>query len=98
MKKEISKYMVVLIISIFISACGGENSNAYFKNSEKIDDVIACNANTASIPDNYTTMYSKDILVNKTSNTIVITYHDSNGIKKVCTETGTAQLIRKDIK
>jgi hypothetical protein len=43
----------------------------------------------------YITMQSGDVLVRSEDNTTVATYHDQNGIKKVCRISGSAYLIRQ---
>jgi len=92
------KLLNVLVLSLtmlLFSACGGGGgSDAHFKNGDNTITIIDCNATVATIPDDYTTMLSGDVLVNETANTSVTTYHDINGTKKVCTVSRVAHLIR----
>lgn len=91
MRTRILTYILTVITALFLSACG----DAHFKNEETKIAVIDCDTAVANIPDDYTTMNSGDVLVNEVANTVVTTYHDINGVKKVCTDSGKAHLVRQ---
>jgi len=97
MKIKLLTTIIITTTTLFFSGCGGGGggSDAHFKNADTKITIIDCNANVATIPDDYTTMLSGDVLVNETANTTITTYHDINGTKKVCTVSGIAHLIRK---
>lgn len=97
MKKDnLIKSIIILSIIIGFSACGGGGDDASFKNSEERIQIEDCNSTTVvTIPADYTTMQSGDVLVQEATNTTVTTYHDVNNTKKVCTQSGIAFLIRK---
>ena len=88
----------LLTTALFFSAC----SDSHFKDAETIIDIdklCVTDANSTVIAD-YITMLSGDVLVksedaNKSIDTVVSTYHDTNGTKKVCIVSGSAYLIRQ---
>ena len=86
------------LLAISFSAC----SESHFKEAETIVNIdIACkvDANSTDISE-YITMFSSDALVkaedaNSSIETVVSTYHDANGTKKVCLVSGKAYLVRQ---
>lgn len=91
---KLIKLIAIPTIIIGFSACGGGESDAHFRDAQEKIFVIDCNTSGAVIPDDYITMLSGDVLVQEADNTVVTTYHDINGNKKVCTDSGIAYLIR----
>lgn len=81
----------ISLIALFFSACGDD---AHFKNETIQIDVIRCDTANAVIPDDYISMYTGDVLVSETDDTVVTTYHDINEIKKICVDSGSAYLER----
>ncbi|MEA3354288.1 MAG: hypothetical protein U9Q33_10785 [Campylobacterota bacterium] len=94
MKNRLVKIMIIFTTALFFSACGGSGDDASFRDAGEKIEVIDCDANVSTIPDGYTSMYSGELLINETTDTVITTYHDIDGIKKVCTVSGSAYLIR----
>lgn len=95
MKMKLLSITMITFTALFFSACGGGEEDAHFKNSEEKISIIDCNTSGAIIPDDFISMFSGDVLVHELPNTVITTYHDINGTKKVCTDSGKAYLIRK---
>lgn len=89
-------YSIVLLIAVALgfTACGGGGGSS-FKNAI-IDINVACVASPSSNDfDTYITLYSGDEIVNDEAGTLVTTYHNINGEKKVCLNSGKAHIVRK---
>ena len=89
-------YKIITLISIAaltigFSAC---SDNAEFKQAQTTVTIVDCNSTIGVTPTQYTPMLSGDVLSKTVTPTVVNTYHDANGTKTVCTEVGTAVLIR----
>lgn len=94
MIKRIIHLGLVTITAITLTACGGGGGSS-FKN-EIIDINISCVASPSSNDfDMYITLYSGDQIVNDEAGTLVTTYHNINGEKKVCLNSGKAHIVRK---
>lgn len=102
MKKQLIKCSLPLIIALGFSACGGGGggSDSSFENSNgqiQIDISIPCETNpSANDIDSYITLQSDDT-ISYSGDVTVITYHDSDGVKKVCKDknsTGSAYILR----
>lgn len=96
MKKIIS---LVLLVSAAVNftACSSDGG-AGFKNAEQIISIdIACATNPdATDLSTYIPLLSGDVIVQEEEdNTVISTYHDVDGNKKVCLVSGKAYLIRK---
>ena len=93
------RYILSLsIITLLFSACGGGGgSDASFSNAEqKIDINETCiTTPTSSDISNYITLESGDTIIKDADNTVISTYHDVNGTKKVCLVSGSAYILRK---
>ena len=92
--KHILSIITFGVISLSFTACGG-GSESSFSNSEEIIPIVDCNLTGAVIPTDFTTMESKDAIVKKVDETTITTYHDVSGNKKICTDIGSAYLLRK---
>ncbi len=95
MKKVNLITLSIITTALFFSAC----SDSHFKDAETIIDIdkqCIVDANTTVIND-YITMLSGDVLVAKEdeNQTVIETYHDTNGTKKICIVSGKAYLIRQ---
>ena len=103
--KQIVKYSLPLIIALGFSACGGGGggSDASSNNNGKIqiDIDIPCTTNpSANDIDTYVTLQSGDT-ISKSGDVTIVTYHDSNGNKKVCKDqasTGSAYILRGSVR
>jgi hypothetical protein len=95
MKKDILILTLVTATIFLMSACsgGGGGGDASFSQGSTNIAVVDCNS-TVNIPDGYTTMIAGDALVQDITPTVITTYHDTNGTKKVCTVSGKAHLVR----
>ncbi len=63
--------------------------------SQKIPITIECKTTpSAANIDAYVTLQSNDTIVKDDSNTSVSIYHNTNGNKKVCLNSGTAHIVR----
>lgn len=88
--------IIATVLSIGVFTSCSEN-DGHFKDAETIINIdVNCTqpVTTAAIA-TYITMLSGDVLVRSEDNTTVATYHDQNGIKKVCRISGSAYLIRQ---
>lgn len=99
MKTKILQYALPLFIALSFSACGGGGSDGSFENDGQVtvDIDIPCEANPdADDIDSYITLLSGDT-ISKSGDVTIITYHDSDGVKKVCKDsssTGSAYILR----
>ena len=95
LKNKILLLILTFITSISFIACGG--SDASFSDSEtKVDITIPCiTTPTATDIANYITLNSGDTIVQTTTtNTVISTYHDTDGVKKVCLVSGSAYILK----
>lgn len=95
--KKIGLKAVLASVMILFSACS-DNGGAHFGDAEQLISVVGCVTTTpvtATDIAGYTTMISGDTLIEDVNNTVVTTYHDVNGTKKVCVVSGKAYLSRK---
>lgn len=100
--KIIKLTLISLLASTILAGCGGGGggSDASFENTNtatQIDISIPCvtNPSTTDI-DSYITLLSEDT-ISKSGDVTIITYHDSDGVKKVCKDsssTGSAYILR----
>ncbi|NOQ31332.1 MAG: hypothetical protein GQ570_09435 [Helicobacteraceae bacterium] len=79
-------------IGFFVYGCGGAgtngyDSNSYFGTSETV--IVPCSAPVTS----YVELTAGDTIENLVDNTVIITYHDEDGVKRVCVESGSAKVI-----
>jgi hypothetical protein len=93
-KRNMIKVAMLSLLTLGFSACGG-GSDASFENSETMIDInIPCQTTpTTTDISNYITLNSGDVVV-KEGNATVSIYHDINGTKKICLESGNAHIIR----
>lgn len=88
---------ITLLLSM--NACSGGGSDAQFTNAEEKIVISDCNLSDNNIsfiiPDDFTTMISEDAIIRNANATIITTYHDINGTKKICVDQGSAYLLRK---
>lgn len=94
-KKAIKSTIILSIITLSMTACGG-GSDASFSNAQKkIDINISCITTPSSLDiDSYITLISADTIVKAEDNTTIKTYHDVNENKKVCLVSGSAYILR----
>ena len=91
--KNLIAVSAIVVFTLGFSAC---SDNGHFNDAQSKLAIIDCNDSAVVItPDDYTTMLSGDVLIQEATNTVVTTYHDVNGTKKVCTDSGIAYLIRQ---
>lgn len=91
--------ILALLLTTGFSAC---SDNASFTNETTQNAVQAAqqriavdvNCSTPAIVDDYIALQSGDTITKEESNTSIITYHDVNGIKKVCLNYGKATIVR----
>ena len=89
----------IVFIAISFSAC---SDNASFSNkatkaligaTQRI--AIDVNCSTPAIVADYVSLESGDTITQELNNTEIITYHDVNGVKKVCLKNGKATIVRE---
>lgn len=83
------KYLLISILAIFLSACGGDGSSAVFYGNNTDSTKIVFCSTTTNIQE-YTLLKDNDIIVKETEETVISIYHNSNGEKLVCVESGSA--------
>lgn len=91
--KYILQIALVSLLAISFTACGGGGDDASFKNSETMIPVDVLCVTPADIS-SYIPLQSGDVIAKEDDNTSVSIYHDVNGTKKICLESGTAHIIR----
>ena len=96
-KIKIATLSLLTLLSLSFTACGGGSDDASFANSETLIDVDVNCTTTPNATDisNYITVNSGDVIVKKEDNTTISIYHDVNGTKKVCLESGSAYIIQQ---
>lgn len=94
--KDIFYVATLTVVTAVFIGCSDGGSDAHFSDAEQKIQIIDCNdTNVTTIPDDFTTMVSNDTIIKNVTPTVITTYHDINGIKKVCVDTGSAYLLRK---
>jgi hypothetical protein len=93
-KTKIATLSLLTLLSLSFTACGGGSDDASFANSETLIDVDV-NCTTPATISTYITVNSGDVIVKKEDNTTISIYHDVNGTKKVCLESGSAYIIQQ---
>ena len=94
-KNKIVSVSSLILLSITLSACGG-GSGGSFTNSQ---NVIAIDVEcvTPSAIETYIKLESGDTISIASGTPTIVTYHDTNGTKRVCldsTSSGTANILR----
>lgn len=97
--KNLLVVTLLVLVTLSFNACGGGGGDdAGFTNTSsenRINIDVNCITPVTTVAINsYVTMLSGDVLVQATNNTVVETYHDTNGTKKICLVSGSAYLIR----
>ena len=96
--KNIILTTITATIIIGLSAC---SDNADFTNETKViapaaQQRIAIDANCTNpaVIADYIALESGDIITKELKNSSIITYHDTDGVKKVCLKYGKATILR----
>jgi len=89
--KNLMAISAMVAITLGFNAC---SDTGHFKDAQNKISITNCSSGV-TIPDDYVSMLSGDTLVQEATGTVVTTYHDINGTKKVCTDSGIAYLIRQ---
>ena len=83
-----------IAIAVTFTACGNDGGNdASFSNAQT-KDSIDVNCTTPATINTYLDLYSGDTIVKIDENASISIYHDINGTKKVCKETGSSYILR----
>ena len=91
--KKIILIAILALAAVNFTACS--EGDVHFKDATQLITIIDCNDSAViTIPDDYTAMISGDVVVKDVTPTVISTYHDVTGNKRVCTVSGTAHLIR----
>ena len=88
MKKYLT-YMITLAVILGFTACGG--GDAAFEGTSVEVSIVTCDSGTI---DTYTQLQSGDVIIKDEDNTTINTYHDIDGNKKICVDTGSAHIVR----
>ena len=91
---KIATLSLLTLLTLSFTACGGGSDDASFANSETMIDIDV-NCTTPATISTYITLHSGDAVVKDDDNTTISIYHDVNGTKKVCLESGSAHIIRQ---
>ena len=86
-----SMAITAVTASIFLGCSGG--GDASFSTGQTIDPIDVNCSTTAAVA-TYKTLQSGDAIVKDENATVVKIYHDANGTKKVCLESGKAHILR----
>lgn len=87
-----------IVVVIFLNSCGSGGSDSYFKNAtKKINIDVNCTTTEPTALDiyYYITVESDDVIVTEEEGSVISTYHDINGVKKICLVNGSAYILRK---
>ena len=92
----------ITLITIGFSACSDNASFTNMTTSDVADSLaqqripidVNCSTSPAVI-DDYITLESGDIITKEEASTSITTYHDIDGVKKVCLNSGTATIVRE---
>jgi len=87
--KKIYLILNSISLALLLSACGTGDMSEDTNTGDNVKVVVtACNT--------YTIIQSGDTLVKDSDNTSIITVFNSDGLKKVCVQTGSAHILRED--
>ena len=100
MNKSILIITGTFLALLIFTSCSKDHNNNVDVNTSTSQEQIAVNVNcitpiTQDAIDTYITMLSGDILVEDANDTVVQTYLDTDGTKKICRVSGNAHLIRE---
>jgi len=90
--KNIISITIFIFVTIGFTACGS-GGDASFKNGETIIPIDV-NCTTPATIATYIPLQSGDAIVKEEDNTTVNIYHDLDGTKKVCLDSGKAHILR----
>lgn len=101
--KSILYKLLIVLVALFISACGGGNTKESNGNSQTKISIISCDGTGSGVNDcvsgseNYTCIQKGDTLVSTNNDTSLSLVTNSDGSKKVCVDNpniGQAFLLR----
>jgi len=87
-----SMTIAAVTAAIFLG-CSGGGGDASFSTGQTIVPVDV-NCTTPATLATYITLQSGDAIVKDENATVVKIYHDTNGTKKVCLDSGAAHIVR----
>ena len=104
MKLNIKILLTITTIIIGFSACGGGSGDTTFGSATGSGDTtlgsgeiiipIDVNCTTPATIATYIPLQSGDTIIKEDDNTSVNIYHDLDGTKKVCLDSGKAHILR----
>ena len=77
-------------LMLAIAGCGGSDSS-FEAGDDKTAIDIECDGNDIA---DYIDLKSGDTIVKEDDNTVISTYHNDEGSKKVCLQSGSAHIVR----
>lgn len=84
-------YFLVTLGALTFTACGSGDAD-FSGTSGSTVSIVDCNSST--VVTDYTPLQSADVVVQDDNNTIVNTYHDIDGNKRICVDSGSAHIVR----
>ena len=91
--KKIIITLTLIFTSLWFNSCGGGGSGG--ASVTQIQITVACvTSPTLTDIDAYITLLSGDTIVKDEDNTTISTFHDIDGVKKVCLVSGSAHIVR----
>ena len=87
------KYLMIIIAlssTVFFTACGGGGTSDGGGSTQIT--VAACE--TPDVIANYTLLQSGDTIVKDEASTVINTFHDVDGNKRICVSSGSAHILR----
>ena len=92
-----SKIVVTIgltVLALIMSACTADDTTGEYRDT-KVAINVACIANpTAAEIDSYVTTLTGDTITQDETGTTIDVILDSNGVKKVCIDSGSAHIVR----
>lgn len=91
--KTTTHLLIATLTAISFTACGNDPVEGFEENSyEKI--AIDVNCTTLNKIDEYITLKSGDQVIKDEEDSNITIFHDENGVKKICLQSGKAHINR----
>jgi len=93
--KNIVSIITFTFITMGFNACGNGGDASFKDGLIKIPVTIECvQSPTTTDIDTYISLQGGDTIVKDEDNTTISTYHDTDGVKKICLVSGSAHIVR----
>jgi hypothetical protein len=86
--------IIITVITIGFTACGGTNDIEGFEGNSYEEINISKSCTSPDKVDDYISLKSGDQIVKDSEGTQISILHDENSVKKICLKSGTAHINR----